>query len=598
MDEQVIQDLYNRAVSLGYKKSKEEFISLLHSDASVQTDNYTYVKNKGYKKSMNDFLGLVGAPATMETAVEKKSPDGTTMVSESAGFSSGFPSQQSIEIPSIEKQIEKITPDFVEKNEEFVVPQMKAQFGDLGFKFEESGATGDWMTVTAPNGNSTEISLDIDWFSPGNSNDEANRLKNFIRENSKTIPHIQQLEKQYADNKKIFTTQEEVDSEIQKMNQSADQFKNETTVYLTDKVSVEQELNNLNKIKSNTAEYNAKRSELMARKAQLDQRFIDLSNKQQEISKKSDMLKQSVGKYTMMKQEQGTWMGATVDWLAEGFSGMSASAVSNIVDLMLSKYTGGVDEEELSKQVTDNLATGNVEEDAKDNVAISNAYLLNKYNSASIPMPAAGQSYKDWWNSLSSDQKTSIVDKSNDQIKKDVKKNLLPAVREGNEIVWGDDDTSVEWRKLQEEGFWGGAYAGLVKSLPAMIGSNNAIGWAQRTAQMYAQTTDAIMSEMEKSPEFDNISESEKQLIVAPIGVASAALESIGLRNIVANKGLMNRVILGAMGKAGATTTAKTFGDLVKNEVNSMVAKGALTLTGAALAEAETGTAQQLLSME
>jgi len=288
-------------------------------------------------------------------------------------------------------------------------------------------------------------------------------------------------------------------------------------------------------------------------------------------------------------------MGATVDWLAEGFSGMSASAVSNIVDLMFSKYTGGVDEEELSKQVTDNLATGNVEEDAKDNVAISNAYLLNKNNSASIPMPAAGQSYKDWWNSLSSDQKTSIVDKSNDQVKKDIKKNLLPAVREGNEIVWGDDDTSVEWRKLQEEGFWGGAYAGLVKSLPAMIGSNNALGWAQRTAQMYGQTTDAIMSEMEKSPEFDNISESEKQLIVAPIGVASATLESIGLRNIVANKGLMNRVILGAMGKAGATTTAKTFGDLVKNEVNSMVAKGALTLTGAALAEAETGTAQQIV---
>jgi len=276
MDEQVIQDLYNRAVSLGYKKSKEEFISLLHSDASVQTDNYTYVKNKGYKKSMNDFLGLVGAPATMETAVEKKSPDGTTMVSESAGFSSGFPSQQSIEIPSIENQIEKITPDFVEKNEEFVVPQMKAQFGDLGFKFEESGATGDWMTVTAPNKNSIEISLDIDWFSPGNSNDEANRLKNFIRENSKTIPHIQQLEKQYADNKKIFTTQEEVDSEIQKMNQSADQFKNETNVYLTDKVSVEQELNNLNKIKSNTAEYNAKKRELMARKAQLEKKFIDL----------------------------------------------------------------------------------------------------------------------------------------------------------------------------------------------------------------------------------------------------------------------------------------------------------------------------------
>ena len=543
MNEQVIQDLYDRAVSLGYKKSKEEFINLLHSDASVQADSFNYVKSKGYKKSMDEFLGLTGAPVATQMTVEKKSPDGTTMVSESEDSSSGFQSQQGIEIPSIEKQIEKITPDFVEKNEEFVVPQMQAQFGDLGFKFEESGATGDWMTVTAPNKKQIEISLDIDWFSPGNSNDEANALKNFIRENAKAIPHIQQLENQYANSKKILTTQEEVDTEIQQMNQESDQFRNDTGVYLNDKTSLDQQLNELNKIKSNTAEYNAKKSELMAKKAELDQRFVDLSKKQEEISRKSDMLKQSVGKYAMMREQQGTWMGATVDWLAEGFANMSAEAVSSVVDLMFSKYTGGVDEEELSKQVTDNIATGNELEDAKDNVALSNAYLLNQSKPGSIPMPAAGQSYKDWWNSLSSDQKTAIVDKSNDQVKKDIKKNLLPAVREGNEIVWGDDDTTVEWRKLSEEGFWGGAYAGLVKSLPAMIGSNNALGWAQRTAQMYGQTTDAVMSEMEKNPEFDNISEAEKLAVVAPIGIASAALESIGLRNIIANKGLMNRVI-------------------------------------------------------
>ena len=72
MNEQVIQDLYDRAVSLGYKKSKEEFISLLHSDASVQTDSFNYVKSKGYRKSMDEFLGLTGAPVATQMTVEKK----------------------------------------------------------------------------------------------------------------------------------------------------------------------------------------------------------------------------------------------------------------------------------------------------------------------------------------------------------------------------------------------------------------------------------------------------------------------------------------------------------------------------------------------
>ena len=46
MDEQVIQDLYQRAVSKGYKKDKSEFIKLLHSDDEVLNDNFSYVKTK------------------------------------------------------------------------------------------------------------------------------------------------------------------------------------------------------------------------------------------------------------------------------------------------------------------------------------------------------------------------------------------------------------------------------------------------------------------------------------------------------------------------------------------------------------------------
>jgi len=55
MNEQVIDDLYNRAVSLGYKKDRNSYVKLIHSNPSVFNDSYSYVKSKGYKKSTDVF---------------------------------------------------------------------------------------------------------------------------------------------------------------------------------------------------------------------------------------------------------------------------------------------------------------------------------------------------------------------------------------------------------------------------------------------------------------------------------------------------------------------------------------------------------------
>jgi len=60
MNEQVLKDLYDRAVSKGYQKSIEEFNALLQSNENVLADNYGYVQEKGYQKSLEDFSVLVG----------------------------------------------------------------------------------------------------------------------------------------------------------------------------------------------------------------------------------------------------------------------------------------------------------------------------------------------------------------------------------------------------------------------------------------------------------------------------------------------------------------------------------------------------------
>lgn len=72
MNEQIIDDLYNRAKSKGYNRSRDEFVSLLHSNQEVFNDNYTFVRSKGYKDSEDKFSTLIGKNAAQPEEVKKK----------------------------------------------------------------------------------------------------------------------------------------------------------------------------------------------------------------------------------------------------------------------------------------------------------------------------------------------------------------------------------------------------------------------------------------------------------------------------------------------------------------------------------------------
>ena len=82
-----------------------------------------------------------------------------------------------------------------------------------------------------------------------------------------------------------------------------------------------------------------------------------------------------------------------------------------------------------------------------------------------------------------------------------------------------------------------------------MAGAAGPAGWAQRTSAMFMQVSDHLNEEMFNDPDFANISEKEKLAVALPLGVVVATLESVGLRNVVKQKGLMNKVLLKALGK-------------------------------------------------
>lgn len=60
MNENLITELYNRALNKGYTKSREEFVALLGSDDEVYLDMFGYARSKGLVQSPAEFGTLVG----------------------------------------------------------------------------------------------------------------------------------------------------------------------------------------------------------------------------------------------------------------------------------------------------------------------------------------------------------------------------------------------------------------------------------------------------------------------------------------------------------------------------------------------------------
>ena len=633
MDEKLIDDLYQRAVSMGYKKTRNDFMSLIKSDQEVFDDMFSYASGKGltsdetqfgsmvgkfqapYKKK--DESGMVGLPEQiMQTKPQAPTGRGAQRLaaqqapamesplagglSESQGVderlvrgrrpefvaeSTAMPKPPALTIGQMEAKeaerkallpefaiplVETITSKLVGKEEEDVVPQLNYQFGDLGFKFEESGMTGDYLKATAPNGQKIEISLDA--FTSATRTKEADKLRRFITENTITIPQdrLSTIEKQYKDENKKFLTEEEVKAENKRFADEQESIKNEITEFnkLRDQVN-DQEV--FMKMAGGFFKTEAEQAKYLQNKKLLQERQAEIQSKIADYSSREAKLNKSLGKYYDMKGEQGTWYDAAV---AAPIVGIGA-IVSGIEGLSLDLINEFAPEDwirsaEWWKQSYAELAekdkVGGPEKDANGNVT--------------------KESYDKWWSSLSSDYKSELESRVRDRIKKEDKGIVLNEIRKAPFEVVAPTEEYIQDAK---KSWLGAATLGALESIPAFLGG----GAILRTAKLIGQTDDALMREMENDPDFKDVSENEKRLTTLPVSIVVAELEKLGFRNIIANKGLLNKLALSAIGKAGATTTAKTFGELVKYEVESGLARGVLTLVGGALAEAETGAAQQ-----
>ena len=670
MDE--LQKLYDLLVREGkFTKSFDEFKSKWSQQDGYKDNVFDVVSRDGfYTKDKNSFLqkysggGLIPQPEEQPVAQPiqpitqptqgpidlKKKEQGPLGVAALPSAPSFLDSQK--QLPSfettplagvkpapkvkqpldfIEPSLNTITPELINKNEEFVVPKMNYQFGDLGFKFEESGATGDWMTATAPNGKTIEVSLDPLFNSKAES--ESQRLKQFIKENAAQVKGLSAIERSYASENKKFETQKEVDESIKKVNNDATSLNQEMSSFLKQKKDLDTQFTELSKTPQNlknTPDYISKSQLVLQKQKELEDQRQQLLAKQGSIESQSKSLDKAIGRYTDMKESQSAWyeiplisLAKGVGSIANGLYGMSIDAINQFApkemlmgsdswkseslraakDLGIGEPSIGQSEDkwlnslsETEKNNIDNKVRDNLKKrdkymtvggESQDPVYIKSKYIeLAEKEGIKGPKSDSKEDYYKWLNTISDSKKTEFDKKIAETATGG--SSVANLIRNSLSNTLPVNTTEEAYGKIQQ-GFFGGAITGAMESAPSFLGG----GPISRLVRLFAQSEDAAMKDMENNPKFKDIPENEKRLVSAPISIATAVLEEYGFRNIIESKGLLNGIVGRALGKSGASTTSRSFAEFVRNDVDNMIARGTLKLVGGALAEAETGTLQQ-----
>lgn len=172
-----------------------------------------------------------------------------------------------------------------------------------------------------------------------------------------------------------------------------------------------------------------------------------------------------------------------------------------------------------------------------------------------------------------------------DQVLDRVRKDLMPALREAPYEMAASEGTTKEYSDKWREGFWGGSLLGLARSVPGMATPMmSGIGF---------QVLDGTMREMEDSPEFDDISASEKMAVALPLSAISMALEKFGFRNLASNKSVLKSIFRETLDLIPQDASVEQMQRIIDGNVKSAAGRYLMRMGTAGAAEFETGSTQE-----
>ena len=648
MNEDAIKDAYTLFQQDGYSKSLEEFKELMQTNEEAVNDAYKLFVQDGYTKTILDFTTLMGIGEKKNlvgngTGEEEVMVSDTEEVQEPGSSESLETETNDVETINIgagnqvnpedliqpetisteetefvtpdqedttdffEESLQQVTPDLISKTEENVVPLMNYHFNDYGFTFKEADFTGDEMKVEAANGEKLSVELDALFFK-GKYSDE---LKQFLKDNKEESSKLQQLESGYIKKQAKIQNKKEVDEINKSFSDEASLIKNEIEEYLAAKNFydsnniAEKDPDEVIYVEGPDGNQMSTTPKVLAEKLAIAQQNIRTSQKN--LRTKSKELDESLGDWYEMRSKQKSVLGLGYNAFLDGAARVATQNANRIIDF--GTYVQGpvgsglMSEDDYRKKVLtkaresgalgDTYTDERIQEIISNNEEYQNILDIIKNTPGVAETISVAGSIKEGIPASEKEISRSLLDniesKILDELRKDIKSDVIPAVRGGLRETIGMSGTTIEATKKTKEGFWGGALLGVAESGWTMLGPAPI-----RVFNMISQVEDHVMEEMANNPEFDDVTEGEKVKFTIPLAIIVGVLENLGFRNAIAQKGLASKILLKVLNKHGKDITGKTFREVVKKEVNSMIAQGSLVVSAAGLAEFETGLAQEI----
>ncbi len=480
---------------------------------------------------------------------------------------------------------------FAGQEEEEVVPLLNSKFGQYGFSFSQSGTVTDNVTITAPSGETLEVSLDN--FTDAGDRESSFAIQSFLND---------QYAQQELSDEDVISTALEMPSQLSKTGIG--------TEYAYDVIEYNngydsrriKAIENENKAAVELNDY------VLTQKADIEQTqksieelkpLISADPTNQELRAKYEVLNTQLN--TSAKNFNSAVVGLTeavtdIDNMQSEFTRVAGARAAAAVDWDLSN---------LPEMFVGEFARGTSEVlrgfiDIGGDVANMYNYLHQAIEGEAL---FTDQQLKDWKKvnktplKYAGELASGMLFSGNLDVGQLVESGQVTINDKTGKLEVGGGMVSEETvAKFNELGWVAQGLTGVTRSLPAMLTG------PARIAAFYGMGVENLDEQMNNNPKFANMTEAEKLYLKIPLGVVVGVLEEFGMRNVLGNSSFVSKVALKALTAFGkkpvAQQTSRTFRETIKktikNSVGGKILKGAILTGSAGAAEFETGYLQEI----
>jgi hypothetical protein len=556
--------------------------------------------------------------------------------------------------PEPKLKFNDVNTSLVGKTEEAAQKVLTDKYGKYGFTFEQDGYFTDYITVSNKD-ETKKITVGFDEKNP----EEALKLRTFLEQNaskpkSVTATTLENKIKDFnsqkyysgkggmemGENKDLLKYIKSDEYAEQLKSLTYDEVKDQFEEFVKPSFSKKSDLDEIYKSKAYGVYKNKKKAEFAGRNSKVDALYTELRSvsgnykKEKEVKAKinayltDDVIQDQVKDYSMQLNDLNN-AAKKLEKEKKAYTQLVSDFNGRVPSMSQEEYNAAKkDLEDKAESIgtkADSLmiAGKSIQKDQKKLNIIAGEYVTEKSKAGSfggglvnsflngvsktfleVPYELVNSvAFSSDYFRLSPEEKKFYKDKgySEDQVTNLLKnknlKEFKSSTREAIINVAGADQTTEEYMKSEDRGFFEKALYGVAESAPAML-----LGFGGGTASfagLAAQSYSSIVDEMLADPDFETSSAGERAVIAVPYSILMGVLENYGLKNAVKGEsftgGLMKNIMVKVADKMPANATREALEALYNKEIKSLIGKGVFKIVNGAVAEFETGATQALV---